>query len=383
MKNVNTALRIAFVLDDGLDSEDGVQQYIRSLGTYLIKKGHEVHYLVGETKRTDIKNVYPLAKNVRVTFNGNKLTIPLPANRRRIKKILAANRYDVLHVQIPYSPFFGAKVVRYAPKNTVVLGTFHILPYGTVASLGTRLLGQMLRRNLRRFDKHLAVSSAAQVFARRTFMINAEVLPNVVDITKFKPKQTIQHFASSQIQLLFLGRLVERKGCSYLLNALALLHQNNPDIKFTLTVCGKGPLLANLEQQSKELGISDQVIFAGFVSDEDKIQYLQKADVAIFPSYAGESFGIVLLEAMAAGAGVVLGGDNPGYRSVLGTIEDSLVDVRDTQKFMDTLRRIATDTALRNRLHNEQQAIVQQYGVETVGKKLLKTYRDCKKSLSD
>lgn len=78
-------MKIGFVLDDGLDSPDGVQQYILTLGTWLEKQGHEVHFLVGQTERTDISNVHVLARNIGVRFNHNRLTIPLPANHGRIK----------------------------------------------------------------------------------------------------------------------------------------------------------------------------------------------------------------------------------------------------------------------------------------------------------
>jgi len=373
MKKDNTALRIAYVLDDGLDSEDGVQQYIRALGAWFSSQGHEVHYLVGETKRSDIPNVHSLAKNIKVNFNGNALTIPLPASTRKIRQILETLKLDVIHVQVPYSPFFGAKVVKLAKADTVVVGTFHILPYGFLAKIGTRALGVLLSRNLRRFNYHLAVSDAAKEFSEKTFRIHPFVLPNVVDISRFKPSKTYRR-TNNKLKLLFLGRLVERKGCSYLLDALGAVAKMHPELDFELTVCGKGELLAELEEKSKKLGINQKVHFTGFVSEKEKVEYMQGADIAIFPSYAGESFGIVLLEAMAAGAGVVLGGNNPGYRSVIGGTKESLVEVRNVEIFAEQLAKTMADEKLRSNIHEQQQELVKQYDINLVGKDLFEIY---------
>ncbi len=96
-----TRLKIGFVLDDSLDSTDGVQQYMLTMGRWLQKKGHEVHYLVGHTRRPDIANIHSLSRNITVRFNQNRMSIPLGASRRHIKQVLMREQFDVLHVQMP------------------------------------------------------------------------------------------------------------------------------------------------------------------------------------------------------------------------------------------------------------------------------------------
>ena len=90
-------LKIGFLLDTSLDPNDGVQQYVLALGEWLTKEGHDVSYIVGETKTRKINNLYSLAKNITVSFNGNKTTIPLPTSKKKIRKFLNIHDFDVIH----------------------------------------------------------------------------------------------------------------------------------------------------------------------------------------------------------------------------------------------------------------------------------------------
>jgi phosphatidyl-myo-inositol alpha-mannosyltransferase len=366
-------MKIAFVLDDGLDKPDGVQQYILTLGKYYKSIGHEVHYLVGETKRSDIPNVHSLAKNVAVRFNGNRLSIPLPSSRRRIAKLMRQEQFDVVHVQVPYSPFMGALVIAEASKNTKVIGTFHILPYGLLSKVGTRLLGLSLKRNIRRFDHMVSVSEPARVFAQ-TFGVQSTVVPNSVPIKDFQIDAQ-RDARDEALRIVFLGRLVERKGCHKLIKALILLKkQTRLPQNVHIDICGDGPDRSKLENMVRSSNLTSQVTFHGFVTEEQKRTFLHQADVAIFPSLSGESFGIVLIEAMASGSGVVLAGKNPGYQSVLGSIPNSMIDVQDISAMANQIAIVLGDPVLRADLHRQQQEYVKQFDTAVVAKKLLELY---------
>ena len=104
---------------------------------------------------------------------------------------------------------------------------------------------------------------------------------------------------------------------------------------------------------------------------------MREADLAIFPSYAGESFGIVLIEAMAADSGVVIGGNNPGYLTVLGELPETIIDVHDKQSFANRLETLMTDKKLQKKLHEKQSELVKKYDINVVGPKLLEEYYDC------
>lgn len=370
-KRGSRPLKVGFVFDDSLDSVDGVSQYVKALGSWLTDQGHSVNYLVGETTIPHWAGgkVYSLAKNQKVSFNHNKLTIPLPADRNSIKKLLSKERYDILHVQMPHSPFMAGRVVKYCDEKTAVIGTFHILPAGRVATAGSYFLRMMYGRSLRRFDTIFSVSTAAADFAKKVFKIESKIMPNVVDIKKFSvlvpPKNQTP-------QIVFLGRLVRRKGCSELLKAFKLAKQKGLEAK--LVIAGTGPERPRLESYSIQNQLKNDVEFPGFVSESNKPALLARADLACFPATGGESFGIVLLEAMAAGSKVLLGGDNPGYRSVLGGNPLLLINPHKTNLFAARLIKLLNDKKEIDKANRWLQEEVKKYDVDLVGKQLEKAY---------
>ena len=367
-------LKIGFVFDDSLDKPDGVQQYVLILGRWLAAQGHDVHYLVGETKRTDLQNVYSLARNVKVKFNQNRMAMPLPARLAPIKALLAREKFDVLHVQVPYSPALAARIIKAADARTAVVGTFHIAPHSRLVGLANRALGAWVRSTLKRFDIMLATSEPARQFARQTFHIDSEVAGLPLNLGIFRGGKPLPKYAQGRT-VVFLGRLVERKGCQYLLRAVAKLaadHAWPADAR--VVVCGGGHLEAQLKAYVHDHALDDIVEFTGYISEEDKPRYLASADVVVYPSTGGESFGIVLLEAMAASPGMVLAGDNPGYASVMAPRPESLFDPLDTTALSTKLLHALEDAPARRAAHAWQAEYVQRYDVARVGQRTLEAY---------
>ena len=367
-------MKIAFVLDDSLDRTDGVQQYVTTLGEWFTSQGHEVHYLVGHTTRTDLPNIHSLSRTLRVRANQNRLSTPLPASTRRIRQLLERERFDVLHVQMPYSPFLAAKVIQQASPETAIIGTFHILPFSRLEAAGTRALGMVLKRSLKRFDRVLSVSEPAAVFARRSFHVETEVLSNAVHLKKFQSGKKLKRYDDGRLNVVYLGRLVSRKGCMHLLTAVARLRDSYELEKIRLIIAGTGPLEKQLKNFVQKHRLQSVVEFVGYVSEADKRDYLATADIAVVPSTGGESFGIVLVEAMAAGADVVVAGDNPGYRFVLSGSEEQLVKPDDTEAFVRVLKYFMQDSRARKRAKARQEKLMTAYDVREVGLKLLKIY---------
>ncbi|HSX34537.1 MAG TPA: glycosyltransferase family 4 protein [Candidatus Saccharimonadales bacterium] len=367
-------LKIGFVFDDSLDKPDGVQQYVLTLGRWLTAQGHNVHYLVGETKRTDLPNLYSLSRNVNVRFNQNRMAIPLPARLAPIRDVLSRENFDVLHVQVPYSPALAARIIKSAGARTAVVGTFHIAPHSGLVSLGNRALGAWVRGTLKRFDAMLATSEPARQFALKTFHIDSEVGGLPLDLQAFHGAKPFEKYAKN-INVVFLGRLVERKGCQYLLAAVAYAHQHGLwPVGAKVIICGGGPLEAKLKAQAAAANLQDIVAFVGYISEEDKPRYVASADVAVYPSTGGESFGIVLLEAMAAARGMVLAGDNPGYASVLAPKPELLFNPHDTKTFAKKLVHALNDKTARQQAHAWQQQYVRQYDVPVVGERTVAMY---------
>jgi phosphatidylinositol alpha-mannosyltransferase len=139
-------------------------------------------------------------------------------------------------------------------------------------------------------------------------------------------------------------------------------------------MCGKGPLLEKVKQNAIDKSLD--INFPGFVDDDQKAQYLANADIAVFPSISGESFGIVLTEAMSAGSGVTIGGDNPGYSSVLENFPESLFNPKDIEGFTAILIKYLEDDKARAMLGKKQHTEVKQYDINKVVDRLLYHYEN-------
>lgn len=368
------ALTIGFVFDDTLDALDGVQQHITTIGTELARRGHDVHYLVGETHHSPVPQTVSLARNVMVSFNGNRMRIPLPVRKREIRAVLARNDYDILHIQAPYSPLFGGRVLKCAPQSTGVVATYHIAPIDRRARYGGRALGLVNAHSHRRVDEVIAVSQVAAQYAQFTAHTHGTIIANPVNVEKFA---TAAHRATRDAahpHIVFLGRLVPRKGAQLLLDALDYgRHGMFPMPGLHVTIAGDGPLMDDCVQRAARLRTPVQ--FVGTV-DEGKADLLASADVAVFPAIGGETFGIVLPEAIASGAGVTLAGDNPGYRWTMRGDEDALFSVGPdhARVLAERITRALTDAPWARRLHAREEALLDRYNVQAVTDEVEQVY---------
>ncbi len=372
-------MKIGFVFDDSLDFPDGVQQYLLSLGRELTAQGHEVHYLVGETHRTDIPNVHSLSRNVKVRFNGNVMRIPLPSKKSAIRQVLKHEQFDVLHVSAPYSPFLAGRIIKAAKSPSTglmnpprIVSTFLIAPAGRAVMSANYGLGLLTNGSMKHVDQHVALSPVAQDLARKAYRVPTTIIPSPIDVASYQDAEPING-PTGRKRILFLGRLVERKGCDKLLDAIAYCETQPGFGNVEVVVAGDGPLRTKIEEQARSL--RTPVEFLGFIEEGDKAGLLKGADVVAFASTGAESFGIVLIEAMAAGSKVVLAGDNPGYRSTMASNEDLLVNVHDAEEFGKRILRALTDEEFASRADSWQQNHVQQFATPTVLARILEVYR--------
>ena len=361
-------MKIGLVLDDSLDRTDGVQQFVLLLGEWLRGRGHDVHYLVGQTSRKDVPNVHSLGKHISVRFNKNKLKIPYAVRKKQLRHIMKTHKFDVLHVQIPHNPLLADRIIKAADSNTAVVGTFHILPATRSSHVGLKLLKIWQRRSLKKFAAVCAVSAPALAYAEAIYGVQGTVIPNAVNLSQYKNAQSATKH--KEWHIVYLGRLVERKGAHYLLEALLLVRENSPMYNtMQVHIYCDGPLRKKLEKYAKSHALGN-VEFHGFVNEEDKASVLSRADIAVFPATGGESFGIVLIEAMAAGAGVVLAGDNPGYRAVLHHNEAVLFQPKDPRQLAHLLVQYMTHEKAFQHTHSTQQKLVETYSIESVGQSI-------------
>ena len=328
-------LMIAYLLDDTLDKPDGVQQCVITIGEYMRSLGHDVHYIVAQTERTDLDNVHSLAKFVSLKFNGNSVRTPLPVSKKNIKSLLGRLDIDVLHVQMPFSPYFAGRVINSCGSNVRVVGTWHTFPTGGMQQLSHKPLYWLIRRALKRVEVTIGVSQPTSEFADNVYKTQSITIPNAVDISRF---EDAKKSAKPKKRIVFLGRFDERKGPIHLIRALGALKRLDVlpgDVEVIMG--GKGPDLLKCIELSDRLGLSEIVTFPGFIDENDKPSLLASADICVFPSTGGEAFGISLVEAMASGNSIVIGGDNAGYRSILGQKPELLFDPFDTSQFASKL----------------------------------------------
>ena len=368
-------LSVALVYDDSLDHVSGVTQYVSTLGSQLGVHGHDVSYLVGESSIDQLYRgeVYSLARNVSIRFNGNRISMPIWSSGREIRRVLTRRKFDVVHVQLPFSPLFAGRVIRELDASQALVGTFHVYSEKSRARVGARILGATQRREIRRFDSFVSVSAAARDFAHTAYRaLPHPIVPNMVDVSRIAAMAAAYPSRErTGPRVAFVGSLVARKGTQLLVDAFASVMQAIPTA--SLTIAGSGPKRAMLERLVRRRGLAGSVAFEGTVSEADKARLLASADIACFPSLYGESFGVVLLEALAAGAGCVVAGRIRGYADLLSGTGGAVEINRGA--LAHALITLLGDRSRRVALGERQRRILADYDAPTVADTIVDVYR--------
>lgn len=365
-------LNIAYVFDGNFTAGEGVPNYVETLGSYFSGQGHSVSFLVGKSDSLD-QRVHSLGRTISVHFNGNRVDVPLLVSKAHVNQLLNSVKPDILHIQMPYSPILAGHFIQQAAPDVGIVATFHIFPKSKLTTVGSRLLSLVTGASRRKLDYLASVSASAQSFAKSAFHIESEIIPCPIDLERFAEGRKLAEYDDGKINILFLGRLVERKGCQYLLDAINALEEPSK-IRIRVLIAGKGPLLAQLQDQTVKSGLDQIVRFLGFIKETDKPNLFASADIAVFPSIGGESFGIVLIEAMASNAGVVIGGDNTGYRDVLNKDSSVLFDPKDVTRLSEKLSYLISNKQARDKIHVSQQQLVKNCDISVIGPRWLDIY---------
>jgi len=230
-----------------------------------------------------------------------------------------------------------------------------------------------LKRWFRKLDGKIAVSKPAMEFARGHFPGYYNIIPNGVDLDHFSPDVSpIDEFCDGKLNILFVGRLEKRKGLNYLLEAFEQVKQEISDSR--LIIVGPGTRLRRkYEKQVRRSGLKD-VVFVGFVSYDELPRYYKTADVFCAPATGRESFGIILLEAMAAGKPIVAS-NIEGYASVVTHgVDGLLVPPEDKESLAQALISLLTDQSLRQEMGAKGRAKALEYSWEHVARNVLDYY---------
>jgi phosphatidylinositol alpha-mannosyltransferase len=289
----------------------GVTQHVRYLYENLRLRGHDVRILTSShgLQRASEGDVIRLGKGFSVPANGSVGTITLsPRYISQVRDVLERERFDVLHFHEPFVPFLSLVLLR--ESRSVNVATFHAYGgWSPAYEFGSRAL----RGYAERLHGRIAVSAAARHFIDRYFPGDYKVIPNGVDIDRFRRAVPLARWQDGTRNILFVGRFEPRKGVLDLLKAYRILRKTGCECRLLLV--GGGPQ----EREARRYVATRRlrgVEFLGRVSDDERDQLFRTADVYVSPATGRESFGIVLLEAMAAGAPVVAS-DIHGYKGVV------------------------------------------------------------------
>ena len=323
----------------------GVTQHVRYLYENLRLRGHDVRILTSShgLQRGSEGDVIRLGKGFSMPSNGSVGTITLsPRYVSQARERLDRERFDVLHFHEPFVPFLSLVLLR--ESQSVNIGTFHAYGgWSPAYEFGSRAMGGYADR----LHGRIAVSAAARHFIDRYFPGDYKVIPNGVDAERFRRSVPLARWQDGTRNLLFVGRFEPRKGLLDLLKAYRILRKTGCQCR--LLVVGGGPQ----EREARRYVATRRLVgveFLGRVSDDEKTQLFRTADVFVAPATGRESFGIVLLEAMAAGAPIVAS-DIHGYKGVLRRgREGLLVPPHEPKQLAASISRILEDRELAARM---------------------------------
>src|SRR5450756_64909 len=293
---------------------------------------------VGEEILHSVGSVVP------VPVNGSVARISLSLRlSRKVKDILESESFDVIHLHEPLLPALPVTVLRHS--HSVNIGTFHAFAQSNYAYFYGK---PILRYFARRLHGRIAVSPAARDFVSVYFPGTYEIIPNGIDYERFaKVPEPFEKYKEGGPNILFVGRLEKRKGLKYLIRAMGGVWEQFP--KARLIVVGAGRPLEDYRRLVETHGL-ENVEFVGFASSEDLSRYYQSCDLFCAPSTGQESFGIVLLEAMASGKPIVAS-DIPGYRWVVNHgVEGLLVPPKDERALTASMVRLLSEPELMARM---------------------------------
>jgi phosphatidylinositol alpha-mannosyltransferase len=320
----------------------GVTQHVGYLYENLRKRGHDVRIVTSShgLQRASEGDIIRIGKGFSMPVNGSVGTITLsPRFLSQVRDMLEREQFDLLHFHEPFVPFLSPIVLRLS--TSVNVATFHA--YGGFSpsyEFGSKVMGGYAAR----LHGRIAVSGAAKHFIDRYFPGEYKVIPNGVDVDRFRRAVPLARWQDGTRNLLFVGRFEPRKGLLELLKAYRILRKTGCECR--LLVVGTGPLAREAQRYVATRRLKS-VEFLGRVSDEEKAQLFRTADVYISPATGGESFGIVLLEAMAAGTAIVAS-DIHGYKGVVRRDREGLlVPPREPKRIAGAIARLLRDDELR------------------------------------
>jgi phosphatidylinositol alpha-mannosyltransferase len=362
-------VRIGIVCPYSFDVPGGVQNHVRDLAECLIGLGHQVSVLGPADDDAALPSyVVSAGRAVPVPYNGSVARLAFgPLSAARVRRWLGNGKFDVLHVHEPFSPSLSMLAVLSA--RGPVVATFHTAMTRSRAMAAAQGMLQLVSEKI---TGRIAVSELARKVQVEHLGHSAWEIPNGVDVARFALAESMPGWPGEGGAIGFLGRFSEpRKGFPILRDAFARLAPDRPGLR--LLVAGRGEADDAVEDLAPE--IRDRIVFLGMVSDSDKSRMLRSVDVYVAPNTGGESFGMILTEAMAAGTPVAAS-DLDAFRRVLdGGRAGALFPTGDVTALAGVLGRLLDEPATRAHLAARARGVVAAFDWPVVTARVLEVYR--------
>jgi phosphatidylinositol alpha-mannosyltransferase len=367
-------LKIALVSPYDFAYPGGVANHILALEREFVKMGHGVKIIAPAPKGFVSKGKFIyLGRAWPTPSSGSVARITLtPWMTRMVKPMLEREKFDVIHLHEPLVPTLCTTVLRLSKAANI--GTFHAVDSRgyTIWKPYTVLF---LKKWFRKLDGRIAVSKPAREFIYGHFPADYNIIPNGVDLEHFSPKvPPLEKYRDGKLNVLFVSRLEKRKGVNYLLSAYRRVRQEIGNCRLILV--GPGTRWSRqYEKEVKEQGLHD-VIFVGRVSQEELPRYYQTADIVCSPATGRESFGLILLEAMAMGKPIVASNID-GYASVASHGAEALmVPPKNEHMLADAIISLATHAELRQEMGARGKLKAAKYGWDHIAQQVMDFYEE-------
>ena len=368
--NGRPPLRVGIVSPYGYPHPGGVNEHVRFTYEAMTRMGHDVWIITSKygRQRESEGHIIRLGTGWAAPANGSVGRVTLGLRfKHQAREVLEAHKLDILHFHEPFVPFLSPTMLDQS-TNTVNIATFHAFGgFSPSYWIGKRFAGHLADK----LDGRIAVSGAARHFISRYFPGEYRIIPNGVDLERFANAEPYENLRDGTLNILFVGRFEERKGLIHLLKAYHRLRKRKIDAR--LLVIGAGPKLREYKRFVGLRGIRD-VEWLGRVRDDEKVRYFASADIFCAPNTGQESFGIVLLEAMAAGVPIVASDIHGFKRVVERNVQGILVEPKNPRAMAAALYSLARDPDLRHEMGEAGRRRAPEFSWERVTERIVDYY---------
>lgn len=352
----------------GWDTPGGVQTHIRDLTQHLIDEGHYVSVLapISDESISHEDYVVNAGKPISIPVNGSVARVIFgPIASSRAKQWIASGDFDLLHLHEPAIP--SLSLLACSAAEGPLVGTFHV---STPKKKAIYAIGPILEPIVEKLTARIAVSELARSTLKDHFETDAVVIPNGIDGQKFSNAKVLEEF-SGDYTVGFIGRFEEpRKGLQVLIDSLPIVARFIPNVRYLIAGPGENKdFLKEIDPQ-----LRNRIKFLGRLTDEDKASFLKSIKIYVAPNTGGESFGIILTEALSAGTAVVAS-DIPAFEAVLENGEAGALFINeDSEDLAKTLVSMLKDDQKRNRLASNGKLSAQKYDWQVVAEQIESVY---------